>query len=76
MLNVTTNQLTGIDYKGGPHTSKRKRPTDADSAAPTKAPKTDATATPSMSTKTKAPSSTKTVHEKYTGNWQDSDTLS
>ena len=45
MFNVTTNQLTkavtGIDYEGGPHPSKRKRPIDADSTTtPAKTQKT------------------------------------
>ena len=81
MFYVTTNQLTkavtGIDYKGGPHASKRKRPTDANSTTTlAKAPKASATATPSTSTKTKASSSKKMVHEKHTGKQQDSDMLS
>ena len=80
MFYVTSNQLTkavtGIDYEGGPHASKRKRQTDADSTTtPAKVPKASATATPSTSTKTKASSSTKTVHGKQTGKQQDSDTL-
>ena len=80
MFHVTPNQLTkavtGIDYEGGPHASKRKRPTDSDSTTtPAKTPKTSATATPSTSTTTKVPSSTKTAHGKQTGKHQDSDML-
>ena len=80
MFHVTTNQLTkvvmGIDYEGGPHASKRKRPTHADSTTTlAKTPKTSTAATPSTSTKTKASSSTKTVHGKQAGKQQDSDKL-
>ena len=55
MFSVTTAQLTkavtGVDYKSGPHQTKRKRKTDADSTAPSKAPKRSTDATPSTSHK-------------------------
>ena len=55
MFSVTTAQLTkvvmGVDYKSGPHKTKRKRKTDADSTAPSKVPKRSTDATPSTSHK-------------------------
>ena len=55
MFSVTTAQLTkavtGVDYESGPHQTKRKRKTDADSTAPSKAPKRSTDATPSTSHK-------------------------
>ena len=53
MFSVTTAQLTkavmSVDYESGPHQTKRKRKTDADSTTPSKVPKrsTDATASTS-----------------------------
>ena len=77
MTNQLTKAVTGIDYEGGPHTHKRKRSTVADSTTPAKASKTTLTATPSTSQpKSKAPSSTKTVHKKQMDKQRDSDTLS
>ena len=55
MFSVTTAQLTkavtGVDYKSGPHQTKRKRKTGADHTIPSKVPKTSADATPSTSHK-------------------------
>ena len=55
MFLVTTAQLTkavmGVDYKSGPHQTKRKRKTGADCTTPSKVPKTSADATPSTSRK-------------------------
>ena len=41
----------GVDYESGPHQTKRKRKTDADSTAPLKVPKRSTDATPSTSHK-------------------------
>ena len=41
----------GVDYESGPHQTKRKRKTDADSTAPSKVPKRSTDATPSTSRK-------------------------
>ena len=55
MFSVTTAQLTkavmGVDYESGPHQTKRKRKTDADSTTPSKVSKTSTDATPSTSCK-------------------------
>ena len=55
MFSVTTTQLTkavtGVDYESGPHQTKRKRKTDADSTTPSKVPKRSTDATPSTSHK-------------------------
>ena len=55
MFSVTTAQLTivvmGVDYESGPHQTKRKRKTDADSTIPSKVAKTSTDATPSTSCK-------------------------
>ena len=44
MFSITTAQLTkavtGVDYESGPHQTKRKRKTDADSTTPSKVAKT------------------------------------
>ena len=53
MFSITTAQLTkavtGVDYESGPHQTKRKRRTDADSTTPSKVAKTSTDATPSTS---------------------------
>ena len=55
MFSVTTAQLTkavmGVDYESGPHQTKRKRRTDADSTTPSKVTKTSTDSTPSTSRK-------------------------
>ena len=55
MFSVTTAQLTkavtGVDYKSGPHQTKRKRKTGTDSTTQSKVPKTSTDATPSTSHK-------------------------
>ena len=55
MFSVTTVQLTeavmGVDYESGPHQTKRKRRTDADSTTPSKVAKKSTDATPSTSCK-------------------------
>ena len=55
MFSVTTAQLTkavmGVDYESGPHQTKQKRRTDADSTTPLKVTKTSTDATPSTSHK-------------------------
>ena len=55
MFSVTTVQLTkavmGVDYESGPHQTKQKRRTDADSTTPSKVIKTSTDATPSTSRK-------------------------
>ena len=55
MFSVTTAQLTkavtGVDYESGPHQTKQKRRTDADSTTPSKVTKTSTDATPSTSHK-------------------------
>ena len=55
MFSVTTAQLTkavtGVDYKSGPHQTKQKKKTDADSTTLSKVPKRSTDATPSTSRK-------------------------
>ena len=55
MFSVTTAQLTkavtGVDYESGPHQTKQKRRTDADSTTPSKVTETSTDATPSTSRK-------------------------
>ena len=55
MFSVTTAQLTkavtGVDYESGPHQTKRKRRTDADSTTPSKVAKMSTDTTPSTSRK-------------------------
>ena len=55
MFSITTAQLTkamtGVDYESGPHRTKRKRRTDADSTTPSKVTKTSTDATLSTSHK-------------------------
>ena len=55
MFSITTAQLTkavmGVDYESGPHQTKRKRRTDADSTTPLKVTKTSTDATSSTSCK-------------------------
>ena len=41
----------GVDYESGPHQTKQKRKTDADSTTPSKVPKRSTDATPSTSCK-------------------------
>ena len=41
----------GVDYESGPHQTKRKRRTDANSTTPSKVAKTSTDATPSTSRK-------------------------
>ena len=53
MFSITTAQLTkavmGVDYESGPHQTKRKRKTDAESTTPSKVAKTSTDSTPSTS---------------------------
>ena len=55
MFSVTTAQLTkavmGVDYESGPHQTKCKRRTNADSTTPSKVTKTSTDTTPSTSHK-------------------------
>ena len=55
MFSITTAQLTkvvmGVDYESGPHQTKRKRRTDADSTTSSKVAKMSTDATPSTSHK-------------------------
>ena len=55
MFSITTAQLTkavmGVDYESGPHQTKQKRKTDADSTTPSKVAKTSTDATSSTSCK-------------------------
>ena len=67
MFSVTTAQLTkavmGVDYESGPHQTKQKRRTDADSTTPSKVAKTSTDATPSTSCKDSSATTTQAEQE-------------
>ena len=67
MFSITTAQLTkavmGVDYESGPHQTKRKRRTDADSTTPSKVAKTSTDATPSTSRKGSSAATTQAEQE-------------
>ena len=67
MFSVTTAQLTkavmDVDYESGPHQTKQKRRTDADSTTPLKVAKTSTDATPSTSRKGSSAATTQAEQE-------------
>ena len=79
MFCVTTAQLTkavtGVDYESGPHQTKRKRRTDADSTTPSKVAKTSTDATPSTSRKGSSAATTLAEQEDKLTSSSDSENL-
>ena len=65
----------GVDYESGPHHTKRKRRTDADSTTPSKVPKTSTDATPSTSRKASSATTTQAETTKTIGGHHVSETL-
>ena len=79
MFSVTTAQLTkavtGVDYESGPHQTKRKRRTDADSTTPSKVAKTSTDATPSTSHKDSSATTAEAETTKTIGGHRVTETL-
>ena len=71
MFSVTTAQLTkavmGVDYESGPHQTKQKRRTDADSTTSSKVTKISTNATPSTSRKDSSAATTEADTTKTIG---------
>ena len=80
MFSITTAQLTkavtGVDYESGPHHTKRKRRTDADSTTPSKVAKTSTDATPSTSRKDSSATTAEAETTKTVGGHRVTETLS
>ena len=80
MFSITTAQLTkavtGVDCESGPHQTKRKRRTDADSTTPSKVAKMSTDATPSTSRKDSSATTAEAETTKTVGGHRVTETLS